>query len=48
MRNEKNLGKLTYAQPELCTYGGFADLTASGSTGLAEPSMTVNVNRIRP
>ncbi len=31
MRNEEILGKLTYAQPKLCTYGGFAELTASGS-----------------
>ena len=45
MRYEVNLDKLSYSQPKLCIYGGFAELTASGSGTNIEPSMTVNVNR---
>ncbi len=45
MRNQENLGKLSYAQPKLCTYGGFAELTASGSGNSNEGSMSDPLKR---
>ncbi|MFN3990811.1 MAG: hypothetical protein ACK4IS_11185 [Erythrobacter sp.] len=46
MTNPEKLAKHTYAQPKLTIYGGFAQLTAAGSQGVAEGAMMTNVMRM--
>ncbi|WP_156076252.1 hypothetical protein [Erythrobacter colymbi] len=43
-----NQAKATYSKPNLSIYGGFADLTAAGSTGNVETGRSAQANMIRP
>lgn len=43
-----NQAKATYSKSNLSIYGGFADLTASGSAGALEVGRSAQPNMIRP
>ena len=45
MSNVKEATKSAYSQPKLAVYGGFAQLTAAGSSGNAEGNAMVNLMR---
>ncbi|MFM7377028.1 MAG: hypothetical protein ACKO1O_02675 [Erythrobacter sp.] len=47
MSNAEKSNKATYAQPKLSVYGGFAQLTAGGSTGTMEGGAMTNMMRSR-
>jgi hypothetical protein len=46
MSNAEKTTKATYAQPKLSVYGGFAQLTASGSGTLVEGAMMTSLMRM--
>lgn len=46
MSDVEKTSKATYAQPKLSVYGGFTQLTASGSAGIAEGMLMTAMSRM--